>query len=214
MKKWLVISCVTAIRFDMHVLDDERCFNEEIPRDTQQLWQYRVEYRDMKTQEYLKTAPGYGLRVNVKREAYGIEATKDTTLLSKVYGDEGTFTFTSAENGVHKICFKAESEKAQLFDMYRLHIHKKRGLNFSDMKTTEEDITEMGLRLMKLQEQTRQISSEQQFSRVRERTFRKTSTNVNDIVFWWGLIQVLFLVLVNVLYMAYMRHFFLSKKLV
>ena len=115
----VLYSFASAIRFDLHVLDDERCFIEELPKETQQFWNYRVEYYDATNQTHTLTPPGFGLRVHVKREAYGLEAGGDTTLLSKVYGNEGQFTYTSAENGKHKICFKAEASNAQMFDKYR-----------------------------------------------------------------------------------------------
>ena len=46
MKFYLLISTVYSLQFNLHVLDDERCFVEELPKDTQQTWRYRVEYHD------------------------------------------------------------------------------------------------------------------------------------------------------------------------
>ena len=58
------------------------------------------------------------------------------------------------------------------------------------------------------------IQSEQQFAKYREAQFRLTSNHVNSAVFWWGLLQVVIVIAVNVLSMVHMRSFFLSKKLV
>ena len=165
----------SAIRFDLHVLDDERCFIEELPKETQQFWNYRVEYYDATKQTHTLTPPGFGLRVHVKREAYGLEAGGDTTLLSKVYGNEGQFTYTAAENGKHKICFKAEASNAQMFDKYRyftllvniywyskirLVVHKRRGHDqtYFQAAAKEEDLTEVGVRVTKILDQLQQIS--------------------------------------------------------
>ena len=75
-----------------------------------------------------------------------------------MYGHQGDITFTTNENGKHIVCFKAESEKAQMFDMYRLTVFKRQGQDYSSMKTTKQDLTELGLRLTKALEQTKQIA--------------------------------------------------------
>ena len=46
MRFCVLISTVYSLQFNLHVLDDERCFVEELPKDTQQTWKYRVEYHD------------------------------------------------------------------------------------------------------------------------------------------------------------------------
>merc|ERR1739838_954980 len=123
-------------------------------------------------------------------ESYGLERGSDRTLLSKVYGHQGDITFTTNDNGKHTVCFKAESEKAQMFDMYRLTIFKRQGQDYSSMKTTKQDLTELELRITKALEQTKQIASEQQFAKYREATFRMTSNNVSSLVFRWGVLHL------------------------
>lgn len=162
MRLSLIVSAVSALQFNLHVLDDERCFMEELPRDMQQLWHYVVEHYDVETEQYKLTPPAFGLRIHVKRVAYGLEQGADTTVLSKVYGNEGRMTFTAAENGKHLICFKAEGKNAAMFDMFRLTLHKRRGRDFTYYKTArssdEEELTQLGLRMQKTMDQWQQIS--------------------------------------------------------
>ena len=161
MRLGLIVSAVNAIQFNLHVLDDERCFVEELPRDMQQLWHYSVEYYDAETEQYMLTPPAFGLRIHIKHVAYGVEQGGDTTVLNKVYGNEERMTFTAAENGKHLICFKAEGKGAAMFDMFRLTLNKRRGRDFTYYKTDrndEEELTQLGLRVQKTLDQWQQIS--------------------------------------------------------
>jgi len=86
-----------------HISETEKkCFIEEIPDDTLVIGQYKVELYDEKTNTYLPSTPGIGMHVEVKDP-------DDKTVLSKLYTNQGRFTFTSHTPGEHVICLYSNS---------------------------------------------------------------------------------------------------------
>ncbi len=81
---------------------EKKCFIEEIPDETLVIGKYKVELYDQKTDTYLPSTPGIGMHVEVKDP-------DDKTVLSKLYTNEGRFTFTSHTPGEHVICLYSNS---------------------------------------------------------------------------------------------------------
>lgn len=98
---------VNALYF--HIGEKEKkCFIEEIPEDTMLTGKYKAQLWDKRTDQFLESTPGMGMHVEVKDPAGKI-------LLSKSYGAEGAFTFTSHTPGEHQICIHSNSTKWSLF---------------------------------------------------------------------------------------------------
>lgn len=86
-----------------HIAETEKkCFIEEIPDDTLVIAKYKVELFDENSKKYLHSTPGMGMQVEVKDP-------DDKIILSKLYTNEGRFTFTSHTPGEHLICLFSNS---------------------------------------------------------------------------------------------------------
>ncbi|MGH0162045.1 UNVERIFIED_CONTAM: hypothetical protein FKN15_070482 [Acipenser sinensis] len=101
------LSLTRALYF--HIGETEKkCFIEEIPDETMVIGKYRTQLWDKQTAAFLPSTPGLGMHVEVKDP--------DTkVVLSRQYGAEGRFTFTSHTPGEHQICLHSNSSKMALF---------------------------------------------------------------------------------------------------
>lgn len=104
-----------------HIGETERkCFMEEIPDDTLIIGKYKVELFDENSKTYLPTTPGIGMHVEVKDP-------DDKIVLSKLYTNEGRFSFTSHTPGEHYICLYSNSSAwfgtQKLVRIYSVKIH-------------------------------------------------------------------------------------------
>ncbi|XP_009701488.1 PREDICTED: transmembrane emp24 domain-containing protein 4-like, partial [Cariama cristata] len=77
-------------------------------------------------------------------------------VLSRQYGSEGRFTFTSHTPGEHQICLHSNSTRMALFAGGKL-------------------LAGLRLRARQLRDQVEQIQKEQNYQRYREERFRMTS---------------------------------------
>ncbi|MGH0156218.1 UNVERIFIED_CONTAM: hypothetical protein FKN15_049264 [Acipenser sinensis] len=76
--------------------------------DSKEISKYRTQLWDKQTAAFLPSTPGLGMHVEVKDP--------DTkVVLSRQYGAEGRFTFTSHTPGEHQICLHSNSSKMALF---------------------------------------------------------------------------------------------------
>ncbi|CAI5783199.1 emp24 domain-containing 4 [Podarcis lilfordi] len=87
---------------------EKRCFIEEIPDETMVIGNYRTQLWDKQSEAFLPSTPGLGMFVEVK-DPYG------KMVLSRQYGSEGRFTFTSHTPGEHQICLHSNSTRMALF---------------------------------------------------------------------------------------------------
>ncbi|MGH0127826.1 UNVERIFIED_CONTAM: hypothetical protein FKN15_052460 [Acipenser sinensis] len=79
-----------------------------------ELCKYRTQLWDKQTAAFLPSTPGLGMHVEVKDP--------DTkVVLSRQYGAEGRFTFTSHTPGEHQICLHSNSSKMALFTGGKLY---------------------------------------------------------------------------------------------
>ncbi|KAM3866767.1 transmembrane emp24 domain-containing protein 9 isoform 3-T3 [Diretmus argenteus] len=100
-------SVVSSLYF--HIGETEKkCFIEEIPDETMIIGNYRTQLYDKQKEEYLPATQGLGMFVEVKDP-------DEKVILSRQYGSEGRFTFTSHTPGEHQICLHSNSSKFALF---------------------------------------------------------------------------------------------------
>ncbi|XP_051506584.1 transmembrane emp24 domain-containing protein 9-like [Myxocyprinus asiaticus] len=203
-------SFVSSLYF--HIGETEKkCFIEEIPDETMIIGNYRTQLYDKQKEEYLPATQGLGMFVEVKDP-------DEKVILSRQYGSEGRFTFTSHTPGEHQICLHSNSSKFALFagGMLRVHLDIQVGEhtnNYAEI-AAKDKLSELQLRARQLMEQVDQVQKEQNYQRYREERFRQTSESTNQRVLWWSIIQTLILVAIGFWQMRHLKSFFEAKKLV
>ncbi|MCH1921846.1 emp24/gp25L/p24 family protein, partial [Shewanella sp. A3A] len=113
----LLLMAVGARGRYFHIGETEkRCFIEEIPDETMVIGNYRTQLWDKQSESFLPSTPGLGMHVEVKDP-------DGKVVLSRQYGSEGRFTFTSHTPGEHQICLHSNSTRMALFAGGKLRVH-------------------------------------------------------------------------------------------
>ncbi|XP_023603839.1 transmembrane emp24 domain-containing protein 11 [Myotis yumanensis] len=210
---FLLSSCFSlSTAFYFHAGErEEKCIIEDIPSDTLITGTFKIQQWDMGRQDFLESAPGLGLFVTVT--TYNEEV-----LLSKLYGPQGTFYFTSHSPGEHIICLESNSTRLVSFGGSKLRIHLDIRVGEHDLDAAiaqaKDKVNEVSFKLEHLIEQIEQIVKEQNYQRDREENFRMTSEDTNSNVLWWAFAQTLIFISVGIFQMKYLKDFFIAKKLV
>ncbi|XP_067839624.1 transmembrane emp24 domain-containing protein 11-like [Heptranchias perlo] len=190
---------------------EEKCIIEDIPGDTLVTGRYKIQLWDFATHDFLPSAPGLGLFVNVK-------GPEEQILLHKLYGPESRFTFQSHSQGEHHICLMSNSTKVAVFagNKLRIHLDIQVGEHPIDesLDEIEDKMNDVEERIQHLVEQMKYISKQQDYQRSREEEFRQTSEETNSNVLWWAIIQTIILLSMGVWQMRQMKNFLIAKKLV
>ncbi|KAK5894071.1 hypothetical protein CesoFtcFv8_010795 [Champsocephalus esox] len=172
---------------------------------------YRTQLWDKLTDSFLAATPGLGMHVEIKDPDTKI-------ILSRQYGSDGRFTFTSHTPGEHQICLHSNSTKMALFAGGKLRVHLdiqvgEHTNNYPEI-AAKDKLTELQLRARQLLDQVEQIQKEQNYQRYREERFRMTSESTNQRVLWWSIAQTLILIVTGIWQMKHLKSFFEAKKLV
>ncbi|NXN77902.1 TMD11 protein, partial [Bombycilla garrulus] len=190
---------------------EEKCIIEDIPSDILVVGNYKVQLWDIHTHGFLESAPGLGMFVTVRSPTAEV-------LLSKLYGPQGTFSFTSYLSGEHIICFQSNSTRLAVIaaSKLRFHLDIRVGEHFLDESAIQakDKVNEVTDRLENLIEQINHVMKEQDYEREREEKFRKTSEATNGNILWWAIVQTLILISVGIWQIKSLRDFFIAKKLV
>ncbi|KAJ7428308.1 Transmembrane emp24 domain-containing protein 4 [Willisornis vidua] len=204
---------------------EKRCFIEEIPDETMVIGNYRTQLWDKQSESFLPSTPGLGMHVEVKDP-------DGKVVLSRQYGSEGRFTFTSHTPGEHQICLHSNSTRMALFaggklfnstcmalfagGKLRVHLDIQVGEHTNNYPeiAAKDKLTELQLRARQLLDQVEQIQKEQNYQRYREERFRMTSESTNQRVLWWSIAQTIILILTGIWQMRHLKSFFEAKKLV
>uniref|UniRef100_A0A8C3SHG3 Transmembrane p24 trafficking protein 4 n=1 Tax=Chelydra serpentina TaxID=8475 RepID=A0A8C3SHG3_CHESE len=142
---------------------EKRCFIEEIPDETMVIGNYRTQLWDKQSESFLPSTPGLGMHVEVKDP-------DGKVVLSRQYGSEGRFTFTSHTPGEHQICLHSNSTRMALFAGGKLRVHLdiqvgEHTNNYPEI-AAKDKLTELQLRARQLLDQVEQIQKEQNYQRV------------------------------------------------
>ncbi|XP_029820829.1 transmembrane emp24 domain-containing protein 4 [Manacus vitellinus] len=172
---------------------------------------YRTQLWDKQSESFLPSTPGLGMHVEVKDP-------DGKVVLSRQYGSEGRFTFTSHTPGEHQICLHSNSTRMALFAGGKLRVHLdiqvgEHTNNYPEI-AAKDKLTELQLRARQLLDQVEQIQKEQNYQRYREERFRMTSESTNQRVLWWSIAQTIILILTGIWQMRHLKSFFEAKKLV
>ncbi|XP_049645703.1 transmembrane emp24 domain-containing protein 11-like [Suncus etruscus] len=198
--------------FYFHVAErEEKCIIEDIPSDTLITGTFKTQQWDVGRQDFLESAPGLGMFVTVS--TYDEEV-----LLSKLYGSQGTFHFTSHLPGEHIICLESNSTRLVSFGGSKLRVHLEVRVGEHDLDAAiaqaKDKVNKVSFKLEHLIEEMEQIVREQNYQRDREESFRLTSEDTNSNVLWWAFTQMLILIAVGIFQMKHLKDFFVAKKLV
>uniref|UniRef100_A0A8C5PCA5 Transmembrane p24 trafficking protein 4 n=1 Tax=Leptobrachium leishanense TaxID=445787 RepID=A0A8C5PCA5_9ANUR len=215
---------------------EKRCFIEEIPDETMvidgkfnngsnaaltnaeyprfffcKMRNYKTQLWDKQSETFMPSTPGLGMHVEVKDP-------DGKAILSRQYGSEGRFIFTSHTPGEHQICLHSNSTRMSLFAGGKLRVHLDIQIgehtnNYPEI-AAKDKLTELQLRVRQLLDQVEQIQKEQNYQRYREERFRLTSESTNQRVLWWSIAQTLILILTGIWQMRHLKSFFEAKKLV
>ncbi|VFV35117.1 transmembrane emp24 [Lynx pardinus] len=190
---------------------EEKCIIEDIPSDTLLTGTFRIQQWDTRRHDFLESAPGLGMFVTVTTY-------NDEVLLSKLYGPQGTFYFTSHSPGEHIICLESNSTRLVSFGGSKLRIHLEIRVGQHDLDAAaaqaKDKVNEVSFKLERLIEQIEQIVKEQNYQRDREENFRMTSEDTNSNVLWWAFAQTLIFIAIGIFQMKHLKDFFIAKKLV
>ncbi|XP_018541789.1 transmembrane emp24 domain-containing protein 9 isoform X2 [Lates calcarifer] len=183
--------CVVSCLY-FHIADtEEKCFREEIPDDTVVIGNFRTQVYDEQRDEHL--SPAQDLRTLVV-----VKDADDELVLSRSFGSDGKFIFTSRKAGGHQVCLRSDSSHLPLSTGRMLTVHLdikvgERTNNYTKI-AAEDKLTELQLRIRQLAEQVQQIQREQVYQRIREEYFREVTHSTNMWIFWWPVLRSLYVV--------------------
>ncbi|XP_018410255.1 PREDICTED: transmembrane emp24 domain-containing protein 11-like [Nanorana parkeri] len=190
---------------------EEKCIIEDLPAEMLVTGRYKIQKWDLGQHDFLASAPGLGMIVTVK-------APNNEVLLSKLYGPDGKFTFTSHTAGEHAICMQSNSTNLIAFASNRLRIHLdvqvgEHPFDYSAVDPKDK-VKEVSNILENLQGEMSHITKEQEYQREREEYYRQKSEDMNSNVLWWAIIQTLILTSVGIWQIKRLKDFLIAKKVV
>uniref|UniRef100_M3YIE2 GOLD domain-containing protein n=1 Tax=Mustela putorius furo TaxID=9669 RepID=M3YIE2_MUSPF len=198
--------------FYFHVGErEEKCIIEDIPSDTLITGTSNVLHFGAVRHDQIEYGPGEG--IFTVYSSYN-----NNVLLSKLYGPQGRFYFTSHSPGEHIICLESNSTRLVSFGGSKLRIHLEIRVGQHDLDAAiaqaKDKVNEVSFKLEHLIEQIEQIVKEQNYQRDREENFRMISEDTNGNVLWWAFAQTLIFISIGIFQMKYLKDFFIAKKLV
>ncbi|OCT96642.1 hypothetical protein XELAEV_18008852mg [Xenopus laevis] len=195
-----------------HVAEkEEKCLIEDLPAETLVTGRYKIQKWDIKEHDFLPSAPGLGMVVT-------ITAPNGEVLLSKLYGPDGKFTFTSHSPGEHTICMQSNSTNLIAFvsNKLRIHFDVQAGENPLDfhMINAKDKVKAVTYGLEHLRGEINHIIKQQEYQREREENYRLKSEETNNNVLWWAIIQTAILTSVGIWQIKHFKDFLIAKKVV
>uniref|UniRef100_A0A8D2KPZ2 GOLD domain-containing protein n=1 Tax=Urocitellus parryii TaxID=9999 RepID=A0A8D2KPZ2_UROPR len=101
----LCLSLPPSAAFYLHAGErEQKCLIEDVPGDTWVSGTFKIQQWDTGKLDFREPGPGLGMFVTVTTY-------NDEVLLSKLFGPEGTFYFTSYSPGEHIICLESNSTR-------------------------------------------------------------------------------------------------------
>ncbi|NXB89992.1 TMED4 protein, partial [Vidua chalybeata] len=174
---------------------------------------YRTQLWDKQSEAFLPSTPGLGMHVEVKDP-------DGKVVLSRQYGSEGRFTFTSHTPGEHQICLHSNSTRMALFAGGKLVMPGASLALPSAPGPAHPAVNSHGWRRGWLHGWSHgcamvgSIIGSMVGSVYREERFRMTSESTNQRVLWWSIAQTVILILTGLWQMRHLKSFFEAKKLV
>ncbi|PSR79096.1 transmembrane emp24 domain-containing protein 9 [Coniella lustricola] len=193
----------------------EKCFYEELPKDTLVVGHYTAEEYDDQRHAWWKH-DGISISITVD-ELFD----QHHRIVSQKGGAGGRFTFTAAEAGDHRICFLPSSDSGKT--AWLSTNNPNGGIKLTlDMTIGETSVIEsedknkledIQSRIKDLNSRLQGVRRDQVFQREREAEFRDQSEATNARVVRWMLIQLVVLGGTCAWQLSHLRSFFIKQKL-
>ncbi|KAF2201999.1 hypothetical protein GQ43DRAFT_440108 [Delitschia confertaspora ATCC 74209] len=214
----LVVAALAIPSQALHFFFDgatQKCFFEELPKDTLVVGHYEAEQWDEATRTY-QLRPEIGVFITVE-ETFD----NDHRVVAQRGGSKGRFTFSAADSGEHRLCFTPQNVASS--GGWLSHGEPKGGVKFTlDMVIGETSkiesadkskIDDIVQKVRDLNGRLQDIRREQVFQREREAEFRDQSESTNARVVRWTLIQLAILGVTCAWQLSHLRAFFIKQKL-
>ncbi|RKO90922.1 emp24/gp25L/p24 family/GOLD-domain-containing protein, partial [Blyttiomyces helicus] len=181
-----LLSSVNALYFYLEGAE-QKCFIEELPRETTVVGSYRSEDWTDAAQAFQEN-PLVGIQIAVE------VLPSRHKIIDQKGSSYGRFTFTTAEAGDHLICLYVWRERGRVREegegMPKLHLDLMFGDATHDTAATKKEIIgDLTYRVKEVNNRIRNIRTEQQHQRDREMEFRDTSERTNSHVVNWTIVQ-------------------------
>lgn len=185
-------------------------FIKDVPESTIILGHYICELRNLSSNKIKASPPGTCVHIQTFDPNRKL-------ILSKIYGGKGSFSFLAHISGEHFISISLPVElKYESGVIARIHLDVVSGeqsLDFLKIKQ-QEKLSDLEMKYRQLLEQIRDVQKEQDYQRLRETHFRRTSENTNLCVIAFAILQTCLLIVVRILQTKHLKRFFKQKKLV
>ncbi|GAA5966321.1 hypothetical protein JCM8115_004830 [Rhodotorula mucilaginosa] len=211
----LALPCATALFFAQSAsalyfylaAGENRCFIEEIPKDTIVVGHYKAE-------EWQDSSKTWTLNDQLGIQIVVTEVESGDKIVNTRGLPEGKFTFTSHEAGDHTICLQSNYTGGWFSTpQVRMHLDIAVGEAKVDEENEREHVKDLAAKVRDLNHRLADIRREQQFQREREAEFRVLSERTNSRAVWWSVIQMVVLGATCAWQLRHLRQFFESKKL-
>ena len=191
----------------------QKCFFEELPKDTLVVGHYDAKVWDDATHTYI-SKPDVGVFITV-------EETFDNNhrVVAQRGKNSGKFTFSAADSGEHRLCVTPQNVDSGGSWFGGVHGTVKFTLDLAIGETSKIESTDKGKiddivqKVMDLNSRLQDIRREQVFQREREAEFRDQSESTNARVVRWTLIQLAVLGVTCAWQLSHLRAFFIKQKL-
>ncbi|KAJ3266300.1 hypothetical protein HDU77_001789 [Chytriomyces hyalinus] len=186
-------SATNALYFILEGVE-QKCFIEELPKDTTVLGKYSAEEWNTEQAKYVAN-PQQVILISV--ESVHLRH----RVLNQKGAPKGKFTFTSTDFGEHLICVTANGGAQGWFAHSRTKVEF--DLIFGDVahadtgSSTKGAVDDLAVRVRSLKYVVSNILNEQKYQRDREAEFRDFSESINGKVVRWTLLQIFVLLLVD-----------------
>ncbi|KAI9738528.1 MAG: emp24p/erv25p- protein [Claussenomyces sp. TS43310] len=195
-------------------IEAQKCFSEELPKDTLVVGHYSAEEFNLDLNSY------------VKNDQLSIFITVDEIfdsnhrVVSQKGSASGRFTFSAADAGEHKICFTPSHRTGnsgwlggRALGGVKLTLDLAIGETSEIESQDKGKIMDIVQKVKDLNGRLQDIKREQVFQREREAEFRDQSESTNARVVRWTLIQIVVLGLTCAWQLSHLRSFFIKQKL-
>ncbi|KAF9949382.1 emp24p/erv25p- protein [Mortierella alpina] len=187
---------------------EQKCFTEELPKETMVTGVYHAEEWNEETQKFVNNK-------EVKLEVTAEEMPAGNAVYNHKLSSQGTFKFTSAESGEHIICFTTSTAGWFSSTKIRLTLDMTvRDLLDDATEASEESLSDLAQRVRELNHKVADMRREQLYLRDHEKNFRDKSESINSQTVLWTLVQLAIIGGASSTQLHSLRRFFEAKKLV
>ncbi|KAI1311935.1 emp24p/erv25p- protein [Mortierella claussenii] len=186
---------------------EQKCFTEELPKETMVTAHYTAE-------EWSDDAQKFLLNKDIVIEVLVDELPSGNRVFSQRLSPKGKFSFTSAESGEHGICLFAST--SGWFSSTKIRVTFDMAISdiLDGTETSDETLSDIAQRVRELNQKVNDISREQSYLRLHEQDFRDVSEVTNGRTITWTIVQLIILAITCAWQMRHLRGFFEARKMI